>query len=146
MVPGLDRLPWCNFIVFHFRSDMPAATNNGKPWLTLMADLLGVWGWLLPPMSEEEVSAPKRGPGNMEAVTGLPDFGQEAGISQELVAEIEKWQIWGEDSYDDDNGASFDSEAFDKKGRELALRLKAEIGDRYNIRLFLDNEGKYVVV
>ena len=123
---------------------MPASTNNGKPWLTLMAEAPGVWGWELSPMSEEDVSAPNRGPGEMSGLVGDTDYVAELGIGRELASELEAWQAWGEESYDD--ARAFDSEAFDKKGRELARRLKAEIGDRYNIRLFLDNEGKYVVV
>lgn len=132
-----------NFIVFHSRSDMPIPTNNGKPWFTLMADFGNAWGWELPPMSLEEASKWETGVGSLAAAVGDPDIQKELGISDELLAGIEAWQDRYEewDPYAQDQ-SKYDWDAFDKTGLELARRLKAEIGNRYNVRYHFQGSEK----
>ena len=64
------------------------------------------------------------------------DWGGEHEISKKLLDEAEKWLLTYERSglYGEDNALAFDWESFHKKGFEIAVKLKQELGDNAAVR------------
>ena len=79
----------------------------------------------------------------MAISAGDSEAQKEFGISDELAADIEAWQARYEDWNPYEKKTEFEWNAFDADGLELARRLKAEIGDRYNIRFYFEGDGKH---